>query len=162
MAGPACRFIISAWISDIDIFDKSDGWRSDSGEGVDFLPHCFQASSSSSSTTSSRSSVMWTFRLDASATRTNTGLLEMSKDKDPERRRRRRKVTWFGMVFFCEEPSKSRDRKGSLGNMYVSEQGERILNCAPEAHGRVNHPGDMNILLRYYYNICLWSTCNSV
>jgi hypothetical protein len=72
-AGPERRFIISAWISGADMADKSEGRRSSSGEGVDFLPHCFQASSSSSSTTSSRSSVMWTLRFEASATRTNWG-----------------------------------------------------------------------------------------
>jgi hypothetical protein len=59
--------------------DKSEGRRSSSGEGVDFLPHCFQASSSSSSTTSSRSSVMWTLRFEASVTRTNWGIGEMTK-----------------------------------------------------------------------------------
>lgn len=58
-AGPECRFIIS----DKSIFDKSL-------EGVDFLPHSFQVSSSSSSTTSSRSSVMWTLRFPPSANRT--------------------------------------------------------------------------------------------
>jgi hypothetical protein len=78
-AGLECHFIISAWISDADMADKSEGRRSSSGEGVDFLPHCFQASSSSSSTTSSRSSVMWTLRFEASATRTNRGIGEMTK-----------------------------------------------------------------------------------
>jgi hypothetical protein len=72
-AGPKCHFIISAWIFGADMADKSEGRRSSSGEGVDFLPHCFQASSSSSSTTSSRSSVMWNLRFEASATRTNWG-----------------------------------------------------------------------------------------
>ena len=36
--GPECHFIISAWISAFDIFDKSEGQRSKSPEGVDFLP----------------------------------------------------------------------------------------------------------------------------
>ena len=57
--GSECRFIISAWISAFDIFDKLEGRRLESPEGVDFLLHSFQASSSLSSTTSSRSSVMW-------------------------------------------------------------------------------------------------------
>lgn len=69
-AGPECCFIISAWISDKSIFDKSFGGGSKSLEGVDFLPHSFQVSSSSSSTTSSRSSVMWTLRFPPSANRT--------------------------------------------------------------------------------------------
>jgi hypothetical protein len=90
-AGLECRFIISAWISDPDMADKSEGRRSSSSEGVDFLPHCFQASSSSSSTTSSRSSVMWTLRFEASTTRTNWGNDESPKNQIRQREQKPQK-----------------------------------------------------------------------
>ena len=132
--GPECRFIISAWISASDIFDKSEGRRSESAEGVDFLPHSFQASSSSSSTTSSRSSVTWMLRF-AAASASRTGL------RFWERRRKRSMVMYFAMGFggFVWEI----ERGWGFTVLVLSIGFERewkvkkILSCALAVHCRV-------------------------
>lgn len=81
--GPVWLFIISSWISEGLILEKSGGGCR-SALAVLFWPHRFQSSSSSSSTTSSRSSGMLTFFFPPSAYPSN-------REKHRNRRRRRRR-----------------------------------------------------------------------
>lgn len=103
--GPEFRFIISDWISGSSIFDKSLG--SKSKEGVDFLPHSFQDSSSSSSTTSSRSSVIWTLRFPASAKLTKSPFGEKMRGR---MRMRTAKMEGMKALQFAMVLGKGRDR----------------------------------------------------